>query len=306
MKVKVAVIQESPLFFDKDATLKKIASLAENYAKKGCQLLVFPESFIPGYPRGFTFGATVGNRTEEGRALYARYHEQSISLEGKDLEELERIARENKVYLVVGITEKCPDHGSLYCSMVYLSPTSGLLGVHRKIKPTGTERIIWAEGDASSLVTFDTPIGRLGGLICWENYMPLARVAMYNKGVQIYIAPTADSREAWTASLRHIALEGRCYVLGCNQYFEKSMYPETYLPYVADEGEVICRGGSMIVSPLGKVIQGPIWDQPGALMATLDLGEVTKSKLDFDPNGHYTRNDIFDFNAMGQPDTRKE
>lgn len=306
MKVKVAVIQESPVFFDKEATLKKVAALVATYAKQGCQLLVFPESFIPGYPRGFTFGATIGNRTGDGRALYAQYHENSISLEGKDLEVLERIARENQVYLVIGVTEKAPEHGSLYCSMLYLSPKTGLLGVHRKIKPTGTERIIWAEGDASSLVTFDTPIGRLGGLICWENYMPLARISMYSKGVQIYIAPTADARGEWTATLQHIALEGRCYVLGCNQYFEKSMYTEGYLPHVQAEGEVICRGGSMIVTPFGKVLKGPLWDEPGALIATLDLEEVTKSKLDFDPNGHYTRNDLFEYKAKGQPETRKE
>lgn len=306
MKVKVAVIQESPVFFNKEATLNKVAALAEAYAKKGCQLLVFPESFVPGYPRGFTFGATVGNRTEEGRALYAQYHENSIALEGNDLEVLEKIARDNQVYLILGITEKASDHGSLFCSMLYLSPTTGLLGVHRKIKPTGTERIIWAEGDASSLVTFDTPLGRLGGLICWENYMPLARISMYSKGVQIYIAPTADSREGWTATLQHIALEGRCFVLGCNQYFEKSMYPEEYLPFVQAEREIICRGGSMIVSPMGEVLQGPLWDEPGILTATLDLEEITKSKLDFDPNGHYTRNDLFEYRAKGQPETRKE
>ncbi|MBT8320321.1 MAG: nitrilase, partial [Eudoraea sp.] len=186
MKVKVAVIQESPVFFNKEACLKKVSALCKTYAARGCQLLVFPESFIPGYPRGFTFGATIGNRTKAGRALYAQYREQSISLQGQDLQFLEDVARENGIYLVLGITEKEAQHGSLYCSMLYISPSVGLLGVHRKIKPTGTERIVWAEGDASSLVTFDTQVGRLGGLICWENYMPLARLSMYQKGVQIY------------------------------------------------------------------------------------------------------------------------
>ncbi|MBT8203916.1 MAG: carbon-nitrogen hydrolase family protein [Flavobacteriaceae bacterium] len=306
MKVKVAVIQESPVFFDKEACLQKVALLSKKYAAEGCQLLVFPESFIPGYPRGFTFGATIGNRTDSGRELYARYHENSVVLAGKDLEFLERTARENNIYLVLGITEKEPTHGSLYCSMIYLSPTSGLLGVHRKIKPTGTERIVWAEGDASSLVTFDTPVGRLGGLICWENYMPMARISMYRKGVQLYIAPTADARPEWTASLQHIALEGRCFVLGCNQYFTRSMYPEAYLDLLQDDTENMCRGGSVIVSPLGKILQGPLWDQTGVLIASLNLDEVTQSKLDFDPNGHYTRDDLFEFIAKGQPETLKD
>ena len=306
MKVKVAVIQESPVFFDKEACLQKVSALCQTYGKKGCELIVFPESFIPGYPRGFTFGATVGNRTKAGRELYAQYHEQSISLQSEDLEFLEHVARENKIYLVLGITEKEAAHSSLYCSMIYISPTAGLMGVHRKIKPTGTERIIWAEGDASSLVTFDTRVGRLGGLICWENYMPLARLSMYQKGVQLYLAPTADARPEWIASLQHIALEGRCFVIGCNQYYTRSMYPETYQKYLTDEKEDICPGGSVIISPLGKIIEGPLWNKADALVGTLNLDEIAQSRLDFDPIGHYSRDDIFKFEVKGQPEIRKE
>ena len=306
MKVKVAVIQESPVFFNKDASLQKVSSLCKTYAAKGCQLLVFPESFIPGYPRGFTFGATIGNRTKAGRSLYAQYHKQSISLEGQDLQFLDDVARENGIYLVLGVTEKEKKHGSLYCSMLYISPSAGLLGVHRKNKPTGTERIVWAEGDASSLVTFDTRVGLLGGLICWENYMPLARLSMYQKGVQIYLAPTADARPEWIASLQHIALEGRCFVIGCNQYFTRSMYPESFRALLPEETEEICPGGSVVVSPLGKIIEGPLWNKADALICSLDLDEVAQSRLDFDPVGHYSRNDLFRFEAEGQPDTRKE
>jgi nitrilase len=306
MKVKVAVIQESPVFFDKEASLQKVSDLCKTYAARGCQLLVFPESFVPGYPRGFTFGATVGDRTKAGRRLYAQYHDQSVCLEGQDLQFLENVARENGVFLVLGVTEKEKNNGSLYCSMLYISPSDGLLGVHRKIKPTGTERIVWAEGDASSLVTFDTRVGRLGGLICWENYMPLARLAMYQKGVQIYLAPTADARPEWIASLQHIALEGRCFVIGCNQYFTRSMYPESYRTLLAKETEEICPGGSVIVSPLGKIIEGPLWNKSDALICSLDLDEVTQSRLDFDPVGHYSRNDLFRFEVIGQPETRKE
>lgn len=306
MKVKVCLIQDSPVFFDKEKTIQKIESLVKTHARQGCELIVFPESFIPGYPRGFSFGAVVGNRTEEGRKIYTEYHKNSIDLEGEELQRLVKLAKTEKVYLVIGITEKQSNNGSLFCSMLYISPTDGFLGVHRKIKPTGSERIIWSEDDGKSLVSFDTKIGKLGGLICWENYMPLARMSMYQKGVEIYIAPTADSREEWTSTMKHIALEGRCFVLGCNQYYTKSMYPEKYQHLVENEPENLCRGGSVIVSPLGKVIAGPLFDEAGALVAEIDLDEIVHAKLDFDVNGHYSRNDIFEFKANNQPDIKIE
>ena len=306
MKVKVAVVQESPVFFDKEKTLQKLEKIVQQQAQKGCGLIVFPESFVPGYPRGFDFGAKIGSRTDEGRQLYADYTANSIDLESEDLNRLENLAAAQNTYLVIGVTEKQHTNGSLYCSMLYISPTKGLLGVHRKIKPTGTERLIWAEADGESLVAFDTKIGKLGGLICWENYMPMARMSMYLKGVEIYIAPTADSREEWTATMKHIALEGRCFVLGCNQYYTKSMYPEKYADSVKDEPEQMCAGGSIIVSPLGKVIAGPLFNEAGVLTAEIDLEEVSKSKLDFDVIGHYARNDIFELKVNKQPEIKKE
>lgn len=306
MKVKVCLIQDSPVFFNKDKTIEKVEALVTKYAKQGCELIVFPESFIPGYPRGFSFGAVVGSRTAQGRQLYADYYKNSVSLDGEDLKRLEELSTSQNVYLVIGITEKQETNGSLFCSMIYISPTQGLLGTHRKIKPTGSERIIWAEADGESLVTFKTDIGKLGGLICWENYMPLARMSMYQKGVEIYIAPTADSREEWTATMKHIALEGRCFVLGCNQYFTKSMYPESYRNMVETDNEDICPGGSVIVSPLGKVIAGPSFGKTDALIAELDLEDITLSKLDFDTIGHYSRPDIFDFNVKNQPEIKDE
>jgi nitrilase len=306
MRIKVGVIQDSPVFFDKKETIDKIQTLVTTYAEKGCELLVFPESFIPGYPRGFSFGTTIGSRTDEGRQLYTKYRKNSIDLEGKDVKKLEGIAKSNGAYLVIGVTEKENLNGSLYCSMLYISPTKGLLGVHRKIKPTGTERVIWNEAAGDALVTIQTRLGKLGGLICWENYMPFARMAMYQKGVEIYIAPTADSREEWTATMKHIALEGRCFVLGCNQYITKSMYPEQYKSLITEEPEDLCRGGSIIISPLGKVIAGPLFDKAGVLTAELDLDEINQSKLDFDVIGHYSRDDIFEFTVKGQPAIRKE
>lgn len=306
MKVKVALIQDSPVFFDLEETVRKVEKLTEKHAAEGCNLIVFPESFIPGYPRGFDFGAVIGSRTQEGRELYAVYHENSLDLRGEHLKRLEKLSKKLGVYLVIGATEKERVNSSLYCSMLYISPNEGLLGVHRKIKPTGTERLVWAEADGSSLVSFDTSVGRLGGLICWENYMPLARMSMYRKGLDIYIAPTADAREQWTATMRHIALEGRCFVLGCNQYFTRSMYPETYRKLVDPSTEEICPGGSLIVSPLGEVIEGPLFGSPGALIADLDLRQVPASRLDFDVNGHYNRKDIFTFGVKGQPETKTE
>ena len=306
MKVKVGVVQDSPVFFDKAKTLEKIAALTAKYAVQGCELLVFPESFIPGYPRGFSFGAKVGSRTDEGRKLYQEYRDNSIDLESEDLKFLEKIAKSNNTYLVIGATEKVDINGSLFCSMIYISPEKGFLGVHRKIKPTGFERIIWAEASGESLTTFQTKIGKLGGLICWENYMPFARMAMFQKGVEIYIAPTADSRDTWLSTMRHIALEGRCFVLACNQYFTKSMYPEKYQSLLTDEPEDICPGGSVIISPMGEILAGPLRNETGVLLAELDLNEIAQSKLDFDVIGHYARNDIFKFKVEDQPDIQKE
>jgi nitrilase len=306
MKIKVCLVQESPVFFDKEKTIQKIEELARIYSNEGCELMIFPESFIPGYPRGFSFGTTIGNRTDEGRKLYLDYYRNSIDLKSEDLQRLENLSKQLNVYLVIGVTEKADTHGSLFCSMLYISPERGLLGVHRKIKPTGAERIIWSEASGESLVTFQTKIGKLGGLICWENYMPLARMSMYRQGVEIYIAPTADSRETWTSTMKHIAMEGRCFVVGCNQFFLKSMYPDQYQSYVKNEPEIICRGGSVIISPFGEIIAGPLFDKPGALIACVDLDEITKSKLDFDVMGHYSRDDIFNFKVVNQPDMKKE
>jgi len=274
--------------------MDKLEKLVVKHASKGAELILFPESFIPGYPRGFSFGTVIGKRSAAGKKLYAEYHKQSIDLESSDLTRLEKIAKKNKIYLVIGITEKQHDNGSLYCSMLYLSPKNGLLGVHRKIKPTGTERLIWAESDGKDLVTFDTKVGKIGGLICWENYMPLARTWVYQQGLDIYMAPTADQRVSWQHTMKHIALEGRCYVLSCNQYVTKADYPND-LPGedVNKLNEVMSNGGSVIIDPLGETIAGPLWGQEGILHAELDMEFLRKSRMDFDPVGHYARNDVF-------------
>lgn len=306
MKIKAAVIQATPVFFNIDKTIDKVERLVEENAINGSQLILFPESFIPGYPRGFSFGANVGKRTDEGRELYKTYLENSLEIGSPQFIRLENISKKYKVYLVIGATEREANNGSLYCSMFYFSPKNGFLGRHQKIKPTGVERLIWGEGNGSSLVTFDTKIGKLGGLICWENYMPEARMSMYQKGIEIYLAPTADARPSWTDTMKHIALEGRCYVLGCNQFFTKADYPDKYKSLVEEEPEMLSAGGSIIVAPSGEVIAGPLFGKEGVLTAELDLGEISKYKMDFDVIGHYSRNDIFNFKVSNQPEMFKE
>ncbi len=226
-EVKVAVVQAGAVLFDREATVEKACRLIAEAAGKGAELILFPEAFIPAYPRGLGFGTVVGSRSPAGRLTWERYWANSVDVPGPVTETLGKAAREARVYLAMGVIERDSQfsRGTLYCTTLYFGPDGSLLGKHRKIKPTGSERLIWGEGDGSTLTVIDTSFGRVGGLICWENMMPLARVAMYAKGVDIYLAPTADSRDNWQATMRHIASEGRCFVLGCNQFVTKSMYP---------------------------------------------------------------------------------
>ncbi len=297
--IRVACVQASPVLFDQEATLSKSVYLIEAAAAKGAQLIVFPESFIPAYPRGLSFGFVVGNRTMEGRKDWQRYHDASVPVPGEAVGKLGIAAKKAGAYVAMGITERDGDGSTatLYCTTLYFGPDGTLLGKHRKLKPTGSERLIWGEGDGSTLTVLDTPFGKMGGLICWENYMPLARMAMYSKGVQIYIAPTADSRDVWQCTARHIALEGRCYVISCNQYVSKSMYPTNLLGYadLQNQPEDMCPGGSCIIDPMGQYVAEPVYNREETILADLDLNLITQSRLDFDVCGHYARPDVFDF-----------
>lgn len=198
-------------------------------------------------------------------------------------------------YLSIEVTERDAVCATLYCTNLFFSPEGVLLGKHRKLKPTGTERCIWGEGDGSTLSAVDTPFGVMGALICWENYMPLARAALYQRGVTVYIAPTADSREEWQVTMRHIALEGRCFVIGCNQHVTKPLYPTDfhYSHELAGLPENMCLGGSCVVDPFGRYVAGPVWDREEILYADLDLDLIVLSRMDFDPTGHYSRPDVF-------------
>ena len=296
-KLKVAVVQSSPVLFDREATVDKTCRLLAEAAGTGAGLVLFPEAFIPVYPRGLTFGTVVGSRSPGGRRIWQRYWENSVDVPGPDTEKLGAAAAEAGVYLAIGVIERDgrSSRGTLFCTLLYFGPDGRLLGLHRKLKPTGAERLVWGEGDGSTLTVIDTEYGTVGGLICWENYMPLARMSMYGKGVEIYLAPTADARDAWQATLRHIALEGRCYVLGCNQFVTREMYPADLreLPEMKSQPEIMCRGGSAVVSPMGKVLAGPLFDEEGILTADLDMAAVARSKFDFDVVGHYARPDVF-------------
>lgn len=299
--LRVAVIQAAPVLFDLEAGVDRAVELIGEASRKQVDLILLPEAYLPGYPRGLDFGALVGSRSPEGRDLWKRYYENSVDVPGAATERLGKAAAEAGAYLAIGVTERDPDtHGTLYCTVLYFGRNGQLLGKHRKLKPTATERVIWGEGDGSTLTVLDTEIGRIGGLICWENFMPLARMALYRHGVQVYLAPTADARDTWHASMIHIACEGRCFVLGCNQFVTRDMHAAALGP---DDGlpEIMCRGGSTIISPHGEVLAGPLYDREGILYAELDLGETVRGKFDFDVAGHYARPDVFDLKINGQP-----
>jgi nitrilase len=302
---KVAVVQAAPVLFNREKSISKALKLIREASSKGAELILFPEAFIPAYPRGLTFGTVVGNRTPEGRKTWERYWENCIEIPSQDTDILGESAKDNNIFLAMGVIEKDNEYsrGTLYCTLVYFGQKGKLLGKHRKLKPTAGERLIWGEGDGSTLTVINSNMGRIGGLICWENYMPLARMAIYGKGVEIYLAPTADQRDTWHSTMRHIACEGRCFVLGCNQYVTKDMYPPDLcgISELNDQPEVICRGGSTIISPLGEVIAGPLYGEEGILYADLDLAEVARGKFDFDVVGHYSRPDIFKLSINEKP-----
>ena len=287
-----AVVQNAPVVFDAAATLRKIDALTADAARTGAALVVFPEAFVSAYPKGLDFGARVGMRSSEGRDTFRRYFDSAIDVPGPATESLGSTSKKNAVYLVVGVIERAI--GTLYCTALFFAPDGTLLGKHRKLMPTAMERIVWGYGDGSTMPVFDTPLGKLGAVICWENYMPLMRMAMYAKGIQLYCAPTADDRETWLSTMRHIALEGRCFVLGCNQFARRSDYPADYPAIQGDDpATVMSRGGSCIIDPLGRILAGPTFDRPTILAADLDRDEIARGKFDFDVAGHYARPDVF-------------
>jgi nitrilase len=290
--LRAAVVQAAPVVFDVHRTLTKLRDLTSDAARGGARLAAFPEAFVSAYPRGLGFGARLGMRSPEGREEFRRYFDSAIDVPGPATEAIGTAAHDAGLFLVVGVVER--DGGTLYCTALFFGPDGRLLGKHRKLMPTALERLVWGFGDGSTLTVLDTSIGKLGAVICWENYMPLLRTAMYARGVELYCAPTVDDRETWLPTMRHVALEGRCFVLSACQFLRRGDCPVDYACIQGDDpATVLIRGGSCVIAPLGQVLAGPHFEGETILYADLDPGDIARGKYDFDVVGHYARPDVF-------------
>lgn len=286
--------------FDTPATLVKAERYLREAASGGARLVVLPEAFLGGYPKGLDFGVTVGSRSPEGRDTFRRYYEAAVAVPGPEIARLAELAAELQVHVVAGVIERAG--GTLYCTAIFIDPVDGLVAKHRKLMPTAAERFLWGQGDGSTLPAVQTDFGVLGAAICWENYMPLLRQTMYSKGVELWCAPTVDDREQWQATMRHVALEGRCFVISANQYLTRADLPDDVHPVQGEAPEtVLIDGGSVIVSPLGEVLAGPLRGGEGVLLAELDLDELARGRFDFDAAGHYARPDVFTLHVNESP-----
>lgn len=299
-RVTVAAVQAGSVLFDTPATLLKADRLIREAAATGAALVVLPEAFLGGYPKGLDFGVTVGGRAPEGRDVFRRYAGGAVRLPGPETDHLAELSTELGVTIVGGVIER--DGGTLYCTAVFISPGRGLVAKHRKLMPTAAERYLWGQGDGSTLPTVTSDAGVLGAAICWENYMPLLRQTMYSKGVEIWCAPTVDEREQWQSTMRHIALEGRCFVISACQFFTRDEMPDDVHPVQGDDpGIVLIGGGSVIISPMGEILAGPARGGETVLTAELDVDDLDRSKFDFDAVGHYARPDIFTLTVDESP-----
>jgi nitrilase len=290
--VRVAVVQAGAVPFDTEACVDKAVRLIGEAAATGARVILFPEAFIVGYPKGINYGLVVGARDPAGREEFRLYLEAAIEVPGPSTQRLGEAAAAHDSYVVIGVIER--EAGTCYCTALFFGPDGRLLGKHRKLMPTALERMIWGFGDGSTLTVVDSPYGRIGSVICWENYMPMLRMAMYSKNVALYCAPTADDRDTWLPTMQHVALEGRCFVLTACQFLRKRAFPAGVRVSLGDSPDaVLMRGGSAIISPMGRVLAGPHFDGETILTADLDLNDIGRSKFDFDVVGHYSRPDVF-------------
>ena len=292
---RIAVVQAAPVLFDKEACLEKTLALMEEAAANGAELIVFPELFIPGYPFGMTFGFTVGSRTAEGRADWKRYYDASILVPGPETDRLAEAAKRLGVYVSLGISERDAVTATLYNSNLFIAPDGTVMN-HRKLKPTGSERVVWGDADRDFFPVMDTPWGPMGSMICWESYMPLARAALYQKGVALYISPNTNDNPEWQHTIRHIAIEGHCYFVNCDMIIPKSSYPKDLSDAAEAEiarlPETAGRGGSCVIDPFGHAVTDTLWDEEGILYAELDMQQVPASRMEHDVCGHYARPDV--------------
>ena len=290
---RIALVQAEPVLFDKQASLDKAIGYIEEAAANGADLIVFPELFIPGYPVGMNFGFSVGKRTEPGREDWKRYYDASVVAGEKEFTLLSDAAKKNGAFISIGFSERDAVGGTLYNSNVIFEP-DGTYKVHRKLKPTGSERLVWGDADKNYFPVTETPWGPMGSLICWESYMPLARVALYQKGITIYISPNTNDNPEWQATIQHIAIEGKCYFINADMIIRKGSYPTDL--NAKDEIErlpdIVCRGGSCIIDPFGHYVTDPVWDKETIIYAELDMNLPAACKMEHDAVGHYARPDV--------------
>jgi len=300
--VKVACVQAEPVVLDREATIDKLARIAAEAAGEGALLLVFPEAFVPVYPSSTWAKAFAGWADPRAKEAFARLAAEAVSVPGEAADRIGAAAREHGVWIVTGVTEVDPERsGTLYNTLLYHAPDGRLALRHRKLVPTNHERLVWGPGDGSGLRAIPTELGRIGGLICWENYMPLARFALYESGVEIYIASTADDADAWQATLVHIARESRAFVVAPSHFQRAAAYPKDFPLRAELEGhDIIGRGGSAILAPDGSYLAGPLYGEEGILYAELDPALLRAERQRFDPAGHYHRPDVFRLKVRGR------
>jgi nitrilase len=272
------------------ATVERLLTFEEQIKQSACDLLVMPEALLGGYPKGADFGTRVGYRSTQGREEFLRYWQQSVEIEGPEIKAVAGLAKRCSTAIVIGIIER--SRATLFCTALFISESGEIAGKHRKVMPTASERLIWGQGDGSTLPVIDTPAGRAGAAICWENYMPLLRTALYAKGIEIWCAPTVDDRDIWQTSMSHIAYEGRNFLVSACQFqpppTDSNARDETW-----PKDKPLIRGGSVIISPMGEVLAGPLYGQEGLVAAEIDRVDIVKARYDMDPTGHYSRPDIF-------------
>ncbi|KAI0166167.1 carbon-nitrogen hydrolase [Xylariaceae sp. FL1272] len=278
--VRVAAVQAAPVSFDLEKSLEKLLTLTAEAAQEGAELVVFPEGFLSAYPWRYAFDATIGAREQRGRAWYRKYYDSAVKVPSPEVDTIAKAARTHNVYIQVGIIEK--DEGTLYCSALLLGRNGSVLLKHRKLIPTAAERLVWGRGAGDGLQVVQTDIGKIGTLICWENYMPAARMALYQQGIEIYLAPNADDLPEWTASMQHdyppFTLEHPDRKSDGSQW---------------ESNDIVNHGGSFVAGPLGTRITEPLWDAEKIILADLSLHTITESRMDFDPVGSYSRPDVF-------------
>ncbi len=302
--VRAAAVQSEPVILDREATTHKACRLIEEAADHGAQLIVFPEAYIPLYPDDWSWGRGLARfDSPPAKQAWARLWRNAVLVPGPTTEALGQAARRAHATLVMGINEQASDTHTLYNTLIFIGPDGSLLGKHRKLMPTSYERMVWGMGDGSTLKVFDTPLGKIGGLICWENWMPLARYALYAQGEQIHVAPTADDRELTLVNIRNTAAEGRVFVISVCMVLRKSSYPADFelSAGLADAPEFLESGGSAIIAPDATVLAGPLWKEEGILYADLDMNRIIEERHLLDVLGHYARPDVLSLRFNASP-----